>query len=54
MNESRHVNRVRLWSLVLAENLSKAPDFVKGVAEWRRRDADHVGLAKIAFHTTGY
>ena len=40
-------------SFVRSENLREPPDFVKGVIEWRRRDADHVGLAKIALHTTG-
>jgi len=35
------------------ENLRKAPDFVKGVVQRRRRDADHVRLAKIAFHAGG-
>jgi hypothetical protein len=31
----------------------EAPDFVKGVVEGRRRDANNVRLAKIAFHIRG-
>jgi len=42
---------VRFSLAVLAENPGKAPDFVKGVVERRRRDPNHVRLAEIAFHT---
>jgi hypothetical protein len=40
-------------SFVGGEDLREPPDFVKGVVERRRRDANHVRLAKIAFHTSG-
>jgi hypothetical protein len=40
-------------SFVGSENLGEPPHFVKGVVERRRRDADYVRLAKIAFHTSG-
>jgi hypothetical protein len=40
-------------SFVGGEDLCEPPDFVKGVVQRRRRDADHVRLAKIAFHTGG-
>ena len=35
------------------ENLRKAPDFVKRVVKRRRRDADDVRFAKIAFYAGG-
>jgi len=38
-------------SFVRGKDLREPPDFVKGVVERRRCDADHVRLAKIAFHT---
>jgi len=45
--------RVRTRSFVRGKYLGKAPDFVKGVVKRSWRDADHVRLAKIAFHTSG-
>ena len=38
---------------MLAKNPGEAPDFVKSVVERRRRDADDVRLAEIAFHARG-
>jgi hypothetical protein len=40
-------------SFVRSKYLGKAPDFVKGVVKRRRRDANHIRFAKIAFHTPG-
>ena len=36
-----------------AENLRKAPDFVKRIVKRSRCDADDVRFAKIAFHAGG-
>jgi hypothetical protein len=36
-----------------AENLRKTPDFVERVVERRRRDADDIRFAEIAFHVGG-
>ncbi len=36
------------------ENLSKAPDFVERVVKRRRRDADDVRFAEIAFYAGGF
>jgi len=41
-------------SRVRDQNLREFPDFVKDVVQRRRRDPDHVRLAKIAFHTRGH
>ncbi len=38
---------------MLRKNLRKTPDLVKGIAKRRRRDADDVRFAKIAFHAGG-
>ena len=35
---------------MLGQNIGEAPDFVEGVIERCRRDADDVRFAKIAFH----
>ena len=35
---------------MIRENLREQPDFVECVIKRRRCDADHVGLAEIAFH----
>ena len=40
-------------SFVRSKYLREPPDFVKGVVQRRRRDANHVRLAKIAFHPGG-
>jgi hypothetical protein len=42
-----------LRSSLMGQNLRKSPDFVKGVVQRSWRDANHVRLAKIAFHTAG-
>jgi hypothetical protein len=39
---------------MLGQNFGEAPDFVKGIVEWGRGDADDVGFAKIAFYTCGF
>ena len=39
---------------MLSQRPGKAPDFVKGVVKRGGRDADDVGLAKIAFHAGGF
>ena len=38
---------------MLGQNIGEAPDFVEGVIERCRRDADDVRFAKIPFHITG-
>jgi len=38
---------------MLGQNIGEAPDFVEGVIERCRRDADDVRFAKIAFHISG-
>jgi len=35
---------------MLGENLRETPDLVKSVVKRRRRDADHIWFAEIAFH----
>src|SRR5439155_26350398 len=35
---------------MLGENLRETPDFVKSVVKGRRRDADQIWFAEIAFH----
>jgi hypothetical protein len=40
--------------LMPSQNPRKAPDFVKGIVEWGRSDADDVGFAKIAFYSGGF
>ena len=39
---------------MLGQNFGEAPDFVKGIVEGGRCDADDIGFAKIAFHTGGF
>ena len=38
---------------MLRKNLRKTPDLVKGIAKRRRRVADDVRFAEIAFHAGG-
>ena len=38
---------------MLSQYLRETPDFVKGIVEWGRGDADDVGFAKITFHVGG-
>ena len=38
---------------MLRKNLRKAPNFVERVVERRRRDADDIRFAEIAFHAGG-
>ena len=40
--------------LMYSQNPSEAPDFVKGIVKWSRRDANDIGFAEIAFHTGGF
>jgi hypothetical protein len=44
---------MRFYLPVPAEDLCETPDFVKGVVERCRRDANRVRLAKIALHIRG-
>ena len=36
---------------MLAQDLGETPDFVERVVERRRRGADHIRFAEIAFHS---
>jgi len=39
---------------MVSQKSGKTPDFVKGIVERGRGDADDVGFAKIAFHTGAF
>jgi len=39
---------------MLSQDPRKTPDFVKGIVEGGRGNADDVGFAKIALHTGGF